>query len=119
MAMKSGFQADPQDVNSVLHKVGATAYAALPATLKDALSNNPEHLDKGKQPEGMPSSRRSSVAGTPPDSSIQSPMTDVTVLFDNAKKQTTEVINAIRDEKNWTPPSEKDPSKALPPCHVA
>jgi hypothetical protein len=117
--MKSDFQANAQDVNSVLHKVGATAYAALPATLKDALSNNPEHLDKGKQPEGMPSSRRSSVAGTPFGLSIHTHATDVTVLFDNAKKQTTEVINAIRDEKNWTPPSEKDPSKALPPYHIA
>jgi len=54
---------DKQDVNQVLLKVGSTAYAALPASLKEALSNNPEHADKGKQPEGMPSSNRSSVAG--------------------------------------------------------
>lgn len=54
---------DRQDVNQVLLKVGSTAYAALPASLKEALSNNPEHADKGKQPEGMPSSNRSSVAG--------------------------------------------------------
>jgi len=55
-----------QDVNQVLHKVGSTAYAALPASLKEALSNNPEHFDKGKQPAGMPSTNRSSVASESP-----------------------------------------------------
>jgi hypothetical protein len=99
-----------QDVNQVLLKVGSTAYAALPASLKEALSANPEHADKGKQPAGMPSSNRSSVAGTS-RVPIHLRYNWQAVMFDNAKKQTTEVIKTLRDETKATGPVEAEHSE--------
>jgi hypothetical protein len=43
----------------------------------------------------------------------QSDTADAIVLFDNAKKQTTDVINALREESKSEGPVEKDTSKSL------